>query len=120
MNAAPATAPMKTPMPLGGKEAPLSGPQRAAIALLSLDEDVAAQVLSRMAEHDVRRLVDAVDQLQEIGGDVISRVLEDLERGLTDPLSMVRSGGNKYVRKLADRAFGQENAQKLFGVAPPP
>jgi flagellar motor switch protein FliG len=100
--------------------APLSGPQKAAIALLSLDEEVASNVLSRMAEHDVRRLVDAVDQLDDIGAEVISRVLEDLERGLTNPLSMVRSGGNKYVRKLADRAFGFEKAQKLFGVAPPP
>lgn len=98
----------------------LNGPQKAAIALLSLDEEVASAVLARMADQDVRRLVDAVDQLDDIGGDVITRVLEDLERGLTNPLAMVRSGGNKYVRKLADRAFGSEKAQRLFGVAPPP
>ena len=94
----------------------LQGPQKAAIALLSLDEEVASAVLSRMAEQDVRRLVDAVDQLDEVGGDTISAVLEELERGLTSPLAMVRSGGTKYVRKLADRAFGQEKAQKMFGM----
>lgn len=97
-----------------------SGPQKAAIALLSLDEEVAATVLARMAEHDVRKLVEAVEDLDEVGADMIERVLGELERGLTDPLSMVRSGGSKYVRKLADRAFGFEKAQKLFGVAPPP
>jgi len=97
-----------------------SGPQRAAIALLSLDEEVAALVLAKMGEHDVRRLVDAVDELDEIKGDVIDNVLNELERGLTNPLSLVRSGGTKYVRRLADRAFGSEKAQKLFGVAPPP
>ncbi|MEO8698382.1 MAG: FliG C-terminal domain-containing protein [Kofleriaceae bacterium] len=100
--------------------APPSGPQKAAIALLSLDEEVAALVLARMAEHDVRRLVDAVEELEDAGADVIERVLDDLERGLTDRLAMVRSGGSKYVRKLADRAFGSEKAQKLFGVAPAP
>jgi len=98
----------------------VSGPHKAAIALLSLDEEVAALILSRMADHDVRRLVDAVDELDDIGGDTITRVLEELEHGLTNPLALVRSGGNKYVRKLADRAFGTERAQKLFGVAPLP
>ncbi len=96
------------------------GPQRAAIALLALDEEVAAQVLSRMSEGDVRRLVDAVDDLDAIGADTIQAVLEQLEIHLTDPLSVIRSGGTKYVRKLADRAFGSEKAQRLFGVAPPP
>lgn len=98
----------------------LAGPTKAAIALLSLDEDVASAVLARMAEQDVRRLVDAVDQLDDVAGETISAVLEELERGLTSPLAMVRSGGTKYVRKLADRAFGQEKAQKMFGIAPPP
>jgi flagellar motor switch protein FliG len=94
----------------------LQGPQKAAIALLSLDEEVASAVLARMAEQDVRRLVEAVDKLDEVGGETISAVLEELERGLTSPLAMVRSGGTKYVRKLADRAFGQEKAQKMFGI----
>lgn len=100
--------------------APPSGPQKAAIALLSLDEEVAAMILAKMADHDVRKLVEAVEDLEEVGHEVIERVLVDLEKGLTNPLSLVRSGGTKYVRKLADRAFGFEKAQKLFGVAPPP
>ena len=98
----------------------LPGPHKAAIALLSLDEEVAALVLGRMAEHDVRKLVDAVDELDDVSSETIAKVLGEYEQGLTSPLAMVRSGGNKYVRKLADRAFGYEKAQKLFGVAPPP
>jgi flagellar motor switch protein FliG len=98
----------------------LQGPQKAAIALLSLDEEIATQVLSKMADDDVRRLVNAVEQLDDVGGDVIAVVLEDLERGLTSPLAVVRTGGTKYVRKLADAAFGTDRAQKLFGVIAPP
>ena len=99
----------------------LEGPQKAAIALLSLDEEVATQVLAKMAEGDVRRLVEAVEQLDDVGGDVINNVLEDLERSITSPLAVVRTGGTKYVRKLADAAFGSDRAQRLFGsvaVAP--
>jgi flagellar motor switch protein FliG len=97
----------------------LEGPQKAAIALLSLDEEVATQVLAKMAEADVRRLVEAVEQLDDVGGEVITSVLEDLERGITNPLAVVRTGGTKYVRKLADAAFGQDRAQRMFGALVP-
>jgi flagellar motor switch protein FliG len=100
--------------------ATLDGPKKAAIALLSLDEEVATQVLSKMPEHDVRRLIDAVETLDDVGGDVIVSVLEELERGIASPLAMVRSSGTKYVRKLADAAFGYDKAQKMFGVVAPP
>jgi flagellar motor switch protein FliG len=99
---------------------PLDGPRKAAIALLSLDEEIATQVLGKMADVDVRRLVAAVEELDDVGGDVIAGVLEDLERGISSPLAMVRTGGTRYVRKLADAAFGAEKAQKLFGAPPLP
>ncbi|HEY0192635.1 MAG TPA: FliG C-terminal domain-containing protein [Kofleriaceae bacterium] len=98
----------------------LDGPQKAAIALLSLDEEIATAVLGKMADDDVRRLIAAVEQLDDVGGDIIATVLEDLERGLTSPLAMVRTGGTKYVRKLAEGAFGNDRAQKLFGPSAPP
>lgn len=98
----------------------LTGAQKAAIALLSLDEEVATQVLGKMADPDVRRLIDAVEQLDDVGGDLIAAVLEDLERGIASPLAVVRTGGTKYVRKLADAAFGSDRAQKLFGVVDTP
>jgi flagellar motor switch protein FliG len=101
-------------------ETVLDGPRKAAIALLSLDQEIATRVLSKMAEPDVRRLIEAVEHLDDVGGDVIASVLEDLERGISSPLAMVRAGGTKYVRKLADAAFGSERAQKLFGVTAPP
>jgi flagellar motor switch protein FliG len=100
-------------------EPALTGPQKAAIALLSLDEDVATQVLGKMADGDVRRLVEAVEQLDDVGGDVIAQVLEALERGIASPLALVRTGGTKYVRKLANAAFGTDRAQKLFGEIEP-
>ena len=100
--------------------APVFGPQRAAIALLSLDEEIASKVLAKMAEHDVRRLVEAVEALENIGADTITAILIELERDLTNPLATIKSGGTKYVRRLADKAFGTDKAQRLFGVAAPP
>ena len=45
--------------------ASLPGPRKAAIALLSLDEELASQVLSKMSLGDVRRLCEAVEHLGE-------------------------------------------------------
>ncbi|MCX5742166.1 MAG: hypothetical protein NT062_06690 [Proteobacteria bacterium] len=96
------------------------GPRKAAIALLSLDEEVAAQVLSKLPNAEIRRLCEAVDELGEIEGETIASVLEDLERDITGPMALVRGGGTAYVRKLVDRALGSDKALKLFGAAPPP
>jgi flagellar motor switch protein FliG len=101
-------------------ETQLKGPQKAAIALLSLDEEIATQVLGKMTEPDVRRLVEAVEALDDVRSEVITSVLEDLERGISSPLAVVKTGGTKYVRKLADAAFGSDRAGKLFGVITPP
>jgi flagellar motor switch protein FliG len=97
----------------------LVGPRKAAIALLALDEELASMVLAKMSLIDVRRLCEAVEDLGDIGGEQINTVLEDLERGLSDPLLMARAGGGAYLRKLADRAFGQERASKALGIEAP-
>ena len=73
-------------MPTAG----LAGPRKAAIALLSLDEGLASQVLSKMSLGDVKRLYEAVEDLGDVAGDVITVVLSDLERGISDPMVMAR------------------------------
>ena len=97
----------------------MSGQRRAAIALLSLDEEAAALVLGKMAEKDIRVLVEAVEDLGEIGSEVIVHVLEDLERGLINPFALAKTGGTAYMRKLANKALGTDRAQKMLGIQAP-
>ena len=97
----------------------IAGPRRAAIALLSLDEELASQVLSKMALSDVKRLWDAALNLGDVGGELITNVLGELERGLSDPLAMARADGGAYLKKLADRAFGPERAKAALALEPP-
>jgi len=113
---------MSTPTAVAAAKAmiEMSGAKKAAIALLSLNEEVAAQVIGRLPNAEIRRLCEAVAELGEINADVISSVLEDLERGITGPMVMVRGGGSPYMKKLVDRALGVDRAQKLFGAPPAP
>jgi flagellar motor switch protein FliG len=76
-------------------------------------------VLAKMSLGDVRRLCDAVEDLGDVAGDVITVVLSDLERGISDPMVMARAGGSAYLRKLADRAFGPDRAKKALGIEAP-
>jgi flagellar motor switch protein FliG len=99
--------------------ASLTGPRKAAIALLSLDEELASHVLSKMSLGDVKRLCEAVEDLGDVGGELIQLVLNDLERGLSDPLAMARASGPAYLRKLADKAFGSDRAKKALGIEAP-
>ena len=96
----------------------LTGPSKAAIAILTLDEELAAAVMSNMTEPELRQLAAAVDKLGTVTPEVIIGVLEDLDRELADPTSRVRADGGAYVRRLAGRALGEDRAARLF--APPP
>lgn len=96
----------------------LTGRQRAAIAVLALDEPLAAQILAQLEEPELKALAKAVDELDVVGDDLLLSVIEDLEKALTGPLSVSRAGGRAYMRKLAQAALGDDRAHKLF--APPP
>lgn len=100
--------------------AQMSGPRKAAIALLSLDEELASQVLAKLDQAEIRRLCEAVEELGDVGGELVSHVLEDLERNVTGPMAMVKGGGSTYVRKLVDKAIGTDRAQRLFGAPAAP
>ena len=96
----------------------MSGPRKAAIALLSLDEALAAEVLVKLPEPQIRLLCSTVESLGPVTHLNITQALEDLERGITDPLAMAGSIGSAYVRRLANRALGDERAHRLLGPQP--
>ncbi|MEZ4365294.1 MAG: FliG C-terminal domain-containing protein [Kofleriaceae bacterium] len=95
-----------------------NGARKAAIALLSLDEAVAADILTRLPEAQIRQLCATVEHLGPVTHAQIVDALSELERGLTDPLAMAGSIGTAYVRRLAHRALGDERAHRLLGPQP--
>jgi len=94
----------------------LTSAQRAALVILSLEEDVAAEVLRNLDGHEVRKLADVVDELSPIPHEALHPTLEEFERRLHEP---VVAGGGAYVRKLAESALGREQYERLFAPPPP-
>lgn len=95
------------------------GPQRAALILLSLDEDVASSVLRHLDDAIVQRLSEYADELDPEIIKAIEPTFEEFERrmGVTAAIPHSDEAGI-YLRDLATRALGQDRARKL--IAPPP
>ncbi len=102
---------------------PLAPRHRAAIAVLALEDELAAQLMAQLEEHDLRALAAAVDDLDQVPPEALIGVLEELEDALRGPMSVARAGGGRYLRQLAARSLGEDRAERLFAppvVAPPP
>ena len=96
---------------------PIGPRHKAAIAVLSLDETVAGQIMAQLDDRELKALSTAVDELDMVPTDALINVLEELERALAGPVSVARTGGAAYVRRLAVSSLGEDRARKLF--APP-
>ena len=94
------------------------GPRhKAAIAVLALSEEVAAEILAQFDDRELKALAAAVDDLDMVPGEALVAVLDELVKAMAGPVSVARTGGAAYVRKLAAQSLGAERAQRLF--APP-
>jgi flagellar motor switch protein FliG len=96
---------------------PIGPRHKAAIAVLALDEEVAGQILAQLDDRELKALSAAVDELDVVPGEALIGVLEELEKALGGPVSVARTGGAAYVRRLAATSLGEDRANKLF--APP-
>ena len=104
----------------------LSSAHKAAIAVLSLDEDLATQVLARLPEDDVRKLAKAVGELGDVADPVLDEVLVELEKAMQRPVRVIGAGARAYIRRITTSAIGEDKATRLLNgvsnrdAAPPP
>jgi flagellar motor switch protein FliG len=101
--------------PNGGRNA-----RKAAIALLSLEEDVAAALLARLGPAELRKLRQETAALGEISDEQAAAVLAELAERMATPLALARLAAPAYLLRLAQRAFGDERAVELLAEPPPP
>ena len=102
----------------------LIGPRKAAILLLTLGEDAAAEVLKQLSEEEVRAVTRFMSQFQDVTPQDVERVVNEY---------FVRQGGEhlpaappetkiQYLHKVLGKALGEERSAALVqGIlsAPP-
>ncbi len=91
----------------------LAGTQRAAILLMSLGEQDAANVLKQLDAREVQRLGLAMAELKDVSRDQVTSVLGRFI-GVADAKADVASGSQDYVRRVLTQAVGKQKADLLL------
>ena len=106
-------------LPAGGPPAvrgsgSVKGRKKAAVLLVSLGTDRAADVFRHLREDEIEGLSLEMAQLQRIDPTVTASVLEELAATVQAYDSLV-AGGVDYARDVLDRALGADRAAEIIG-----
>src|SRR5690606_23432822 len=93
-------------------EPPLTGVQRAAIVLLSLRDQQAAEVLKHMGAKEVQTLGVARTSVGDVSSESVARVCDECVDVLAQP-SGLGAGADDYGRAALTQALGEERASSL-------
>src|SRR6201995_4265506 len=95
------------------KDAERSGTERAAILLLTLGEQEAAQVLRHMGAKEVQRIGAAMAKLANVSKEEVHGVMTDFSSAVESQTS-VGVGAEDFLRKVLVDALGQEKASSII------
>ena len=90
----------------------LSSVEKAAILLLSLGEDNAAEVLKHMGPKEVQRIGSTMAGLQDIDKAQVEGVMDDFMAIIRTQTSL-GVGADGYIRKMLNNALGEDKAASL-------
>jgi flagellar motor switch protein FliG len=90
-----------------------SGTERAAILLLSLGEQEAADVMKHMGAKDVQRIGAAMTQLQNVSRQDVTEVLNEFTTTVESQTSL-GVGVDEYLRKVLIGALGEDKAASVI------
>jgi len=95
------------------KQAKLSGSERAAILMMALGEDLAAEVMKHMGPKEVQRIGEAVATTTNVSREQVNNVLADFNEtaGTQTELGV---GTEEYLRKVLNSALGEDKAGNLI------
>jgi len=95
------------------KDADRTGTERAAILLLTLGEQEAAQVLRHMGAKEVQRIGAAMAKLANVSKEEVYAVITDFASSVESETS-VGVGAEDFLRKVLVEALGQEKASSII------
>src|SRR6202789_3955482 len=98
---------------MADKPAELAGTQRAAILLLSLGEQDAANLLKQLDAREVQKLGIAMAELKEVSREQMTSVLDKFI-GVADSRANVAAGSPDFVRRVLTQAVGKQKADTLL------
>jgi len=91
------------------KEIKLTGRQKAAILLISLDKERAAKVLQGLSKEEIEILMEEIANWEKVSPELVREVWKEFyEMSLTS--NYIRQGGKEYAQEILTRALGNHKA----------
>ena len=100
-------------MAINRSDAPVNGAQRAAILLLTLGEQDAAEVLKHLSARDVQAVGSAMAALSSVSREHVEHALDKLNEDMGRQTSL-GVGTEEYIRKILVNALGENKAGGLI------
>ncbi|HHH28898.1 MAG TPA: hypothetical protein ENK57_11215 [Polyangiaceae bacterium] len=91
----------------------LSGPEKAVLFLLSLEEDIAAPIVNELTVTDLRKLREVASTMREVSAGALDATYEDFITRTGEAIAVPR-GGLPYLKRLAVGALGPRRAHEVF------
>lgn len=91
----------------------LTGKQKAAILLVSLGPDLAAQVLKRLTDEEIEDLTLEIATLEKVPPEIRDEVINEFYH-MAIAQHYISQGGIEYARQLLERALGPHRAQEII------
>uniref|UniRef100_A0A7V4LC18 Flagellar motor switch protein FliG n=1 Tax=Desulfobacca acetoxidans TaxID=60893 RepID=A0A7V4LC18_9BACT len=100
-------------MPGSGKPERLSGTDKAAILLLALGEGKAGEILSRLDDHEVQILGQAISKLELVPTKLMAGVLEEFTKMVESPEALVVRG-DQFFKNTISRSLDVKRQEELL------
>lgn len=91
----------------------ISGVKKAAILMVLLGDEAAAEVYRYLSKEEVQKLTEEISELPAINPEVAAAVLEEYYQ-LMVTQSYLAQGGTEYASRLLVSAFGEKDAKELL------
>ncbi|MED5463593.1 MAG: flagellar motor switch protein FliG [Myxococcota bacterium] len=100
-------------------EPELEGRIKAALWLLSIDEDLAVEIMGHLSDLEIASISKAVREIGRTTPAQLAKIHREFSQILaSDPMHL--KGSMEYLRKVTSRAFGDERAREILGLRAPP
>lgn len=106
-------APTQTAAAAAASPVPADGARKAAILMMSLGQDVSAEILKRLTEDEVRRITAEVTRTKALAPEEAEQVLAEFHRTIAGGAAYTMSGAD-FAREMLVSALGAEPARKVL------
>ncbi len=94
----------------------LSGPQKAAIFLFSLGEEMASTIVKQLNEEEIKKIGGSISKLSSLSPKMVETILSEFQEASSSqiPIQIGHEGGTQFIKSIVSKAIEGEKAQTLL------